>query len=68
MTVGSQVKQTLAGLKGVGATLKIYATQSEEEEIKTVFTDATGITESVIKDLEERIKVLEFQEPQYKGH
>ncbi len=68
MTVGSQVKQTLAGLKGVRATLKICAAQSEEEDSKTVFTDATGITESVSKDLEERVKVLEFQEPQYKGH
>lgn len=67
MTVSSQVKQTAASLKGIEATLKIYATQSEDEEIKTVFTEATKTTAEILQDLERRIKVLEFQEPQYKG-
>jgi hypothetical protein len=68
LTVGSQVKQTVASLKGIQATLKVYATQSEEHEIKAVFTETVEITEKVLKDLEARVKVLEFQEPQYKGN
>lgn len=34
MTVASQVKQTLAGLKGVQGTLRIYSAQSQDDESK----------------------------------
>jgi hypothetical protein len=34
MTVASQVKQSLAGLKGVQGTLRLYTTQTQDEEIK----------------------------------
>jgi hypothetical protein len=68
MTVGSQVKQTVASLKGIQATLEVYAKQSEEENTKTVFTETAEITKEIVEDLEARVKVLEFQEPQYKGY
>lgn len=68
MTVGSKVKQTLAGLKGVESTLKIYSIQSRNQEERTVYKEQLQIIESVIKDVEDRIKTLEFEEPQYKGN
>lgn len=68
MTVASQVKQTLASLKGVQGTLGIYSTQSQEEETRSIFSDALAETSSIIDDLENRLKTLEFQEPQYKGN
>lgn len=68
MTVASQVKQTLASLKGIQGTLRIYTTQTQDEETKTVFNDALDVTSGIINDLEERVQVLEFQEPQYKGN
>jgi predicted DNA-binding protein YlxM (UPF0122 family) len=67
MTVGSQVKQTVAALMGIETTLKIYATQSEDNEIKNAFSEAANTTQEVINNLEDRLTVLEFQEPQYKG-
>lgn len=67
MTVGSKVKQTLASLKGVQGTLRIYSVQSQKEETKNTYKEALVVTESVIKDLENRLKTLEFEEPQYKG-
>ncbi len=66
MTVGSQVKQTIAGLKNAQATLKIYSIQSQSEETKRVLNEAVSTTGEIINGMEERLKVLEFQEPQYK--
>ena len=68
MTVASQVKQALAGLKGVQGTLEIYSTQTRDEETRSVFSEALETTEGIINDLEKRVQALEFQEPQYKGN
>lgn len=68
MTVASQVKQTLAGLKGVQGTLRIYSLQSRDDEAAEVFKEALGTTEGIINDLEKRVQTLEFREPQYKGN
>ncbi|WP_010233833.1 DUF1657 domain-containing protein [Clostridium arbusti] len=68
MTVGSKVKQTLAGLKGIESTLRIYSVQSKNKDDVKVYKDALKTTESVIKNVEDRIKTLEFEEPQYKGN
>lgn len=68
MTVGSKVKQTLAGLKGIESTLKIYSVQSRNEEERSVYKEQLHVIEKVINDVEDRIKVLEFEEPQYKGN
>lgn len=68
MTVGSKVKQTLASLKGVESTLRLYSLQSANEEERMVYKKALKTAESVIQDLEYRIKEIEFEEPQYKGN
>lgn len=67
MTVASQIKQTLNSLKGAQATLRLYTVQSQSLEAIEKYQETLITTEKVIKDLEERIKVLEMQEPQYKG-
>ena len=67
MTVSSQVKQTVACLKGAQAMLRTYSAQTSQDETDAVFREALRTTEQVIKDLEERLKILEFEEPQYKG-
>ncbi|MBB6215912.1 hypothetical protein HNQ80_002003 [Anaerosolibacter carboniphilus] len=68
MTVGSQVKQTLASLKGAQGTLRLYAVQSQNSEAITAYQEAIFVTGSIIRDLEDRVKLLEFEEPQYKGN
>ncbi|NLM35900.1 MAG: DUF1657 domain-containing protein [Clostridiales bacterium] len=68
MTVGAKVKQTLATLKGVESTLRVYSLQSSNEDEKEVYRSALNTTKEVIKDLENRLKVLEYEEPQYKGN
>jgi len=68
MTVGSKVKQTLANLKGIESTLRIYSVQSSTKEESEIYKDAITTLESVTSDIENRLKTLEFEEPQYKGH
>lgn len=65
MTVASQVKQTLANLKGIQSTLRIYSTQTQDDQSTAIYKEALETTETVINDLEQRVRVLEFQEPQY---
>ncbi len=67
MTVASQVKQSLATLKSAHASLKIYAVQSTDQEAKPVFDEAGRTTGEIINELEQRLKALEFEEPQYQG-
>jgi hypothetical protein len=67
MTVISKVKQTLTGLQSTQATLKLYEAQSQNEETKKAYQEILDTTDGIVKDLESRIKTLEYEEPQYKG-
>ena len=68
MTVASQVKTTLATLKGSQGTLRLYAAQTRDEETKAIYTEVLKATAVIINDLEKRLQTLEYQEPQYKGN
>lgn len=68
MTVGSKVKQTLATLKGSEATLRLYSLQERDKEAKAIYTEAFQEISKIKIDLEKRVGVVEFQEPQYKGN
>ncbi|WP_347490651.1 DUF1657 domain-containing protein [Desulfoscipio sp. XC116] len=67
MTVGAQVKQTLAGLKSVQASLETFAMQTQNQQAKDLYTNAAQQTQAVVDSLEPRINEIEQQEPQYKG-
>lgn len=67
MTVGSSVKQTVASLKNIQSTLRIYSLQEQNKKAKTAYRQSLQISNEVIKDLQNRVKLLEFSEPQYKG-
>mgnify|MGYP001193044938 CR=1 FL=1 len=67
MTVGSKVKQTVASLKGAQATLAMYAELSQHEADQKTFERNALKVERIVKRLEERVKQLDFEEPQYKG-
>lgn len=68
MTVISKVKQTLATLKGAESTLKMYSLQERNEEAKAIYAEASKEINEIKTDLEKRIGVMEFEEPQYKGN
>lgn len=68
MTVASKVKQTLASMNGIAGTLRFYSNQCQIDETKEVFTEALNAVNEIITDLEDRIKIIEYEEPQYKGN
>lgn len=68
MTVASQVKKTLATLKGNQGTLRLYALQAGDEEARIAYNEALETVGVLINDLEKRLQALEYQEPQYKGN
>ncbi len=68
MTVGSQLKQTLAGLRGGRGTLRVYANMARQEEAQKAYTEALQEIDEIISSLEERLSAVEYEEPQYKGY
>jgi len=67
VTIGSQVKQTIASLKGAKSTLEQFAAMEKNEEaVKIINRNAASIGK-VILDMEKQLGELEFAEPQYKG-
>lgn len=67
MTVASQVKQTIASLKGTKATLETFSNVTQEQANRELLTRNTDKLSTIIDNLEQRVKTLEFEEPQYKG-
>lgn len=67
MTIAGQVKQTIASLKGTQATLESFASIEKDPEAKAVYSRNSRLIADVVRDMEKRLGVLEFEEPQYKG-
>lgn len=67
MTVASQVKQTLAGLKAAQSSLESFALQTQNQQAKDMYTQAAQQTQAIVSSLQPRIGELEQEEPQYKG-
>lgn len=68
MTAISKVKQTLATLKGAETTLRMYSLQERDKEARDAFNAAFEEISKIKTDLEDRVKTMEFEEPQYKGN
>lgn len=67
MTVSTQVKQALAGLKSAQASFEQFAMQTQNQQAKQLYTDASNQTQTIVSTLEQRVQQLEQEEPQYKG-
>ncbi|WP_430786298.1 DUF1657 domain-containing protein [Virgibacillus flavescens] len=67
MTVSSQVKQTLAGLKSAQASLEQFALQTQNKRTKELYEGAAQQTDSIIKSIEPRLQEIELEEPQYRN-
>lgn len=67
MTVGSQVKQTIAGLKSVQASFEQFALQTENKQAKQLYENAAQQANAILQSVEPRVQQIEQEEPQYKG-
>lgn len=66
MTVASQIKQTVAGLKSAQASLETFALQTENQQAKQLFQQAAQQTQMVVDQISQRLSEIELEEPQYK--
>jgi hypothetical protein len=66
MTVGTQVKQALAGLKSAQASFEGFALATDNQNAKQLYQQAAQQTQSVLDSLEPRLQEIENEEPQYK--
>jgi hypothetical protein len=66
MTVASQVKQTLAGLKSAQASFETFALQTENQAAKQLYQQAAQQTQSIVDLISPRVQEIENEEPQYK--
>ncbi|WP_068672544.1 DUF1657 domain-containing protein [Oceanobacillus sp. Castelsardo] len=66
MTVGTQVKQTIAGLKSAQASFEQFALQTENKQAKQIYQSAAQQTQAILDSVEPRMQQIEQEEPQYK--
>ncbi|MFP7299412.1 DUF1657 domain-containing protein [Neobacillus niacini] len=65
MTVGTQVKQALAGLKSAQASFETFALATDNQNAKKLYQDAAQKTQSILDSLEPRLQEILAEEPQY---
>ncbi|GAA0440498.1 DUF1657 domain-containing protein [Lentibacillus halophilus] len=67
MTVATQVKQTVAGLKSAQASFEQFALETENKQAKKLYESAAQQTQTILQSVEPRVQQIEQEEPQYKG-
>jgi hypothetical protein len=67
MTVGAQVKQTIAGLKSAQASFETFALGTENQQAKQLYQTAAEQTQTIIDSIQPRLQQIEQEEPQYKS-
>ena len=65
MTVGTQVKQAIAGLKSAQASFETFALATDNQNAKKLYQNAAQQTQSVLDSLEPRLQEILAEEPQY---
>ncbi len=65
MTVITQVKTTLVGLKSAQASFETFALQTDNQSAKQLYQQAAQQTQSIVDMLEPRVNEIMQEEPQY---
>lgn len=66
MTVGTQVRETLANAKSVQANFETFALQTKDEVAKEKYSAAAEQIQEIINGLETRMEQIELEEPSFK--
>lgn len=65
MTVGTQVKTTIANLKSAQASFETFALGTENKNAKQLYQTAAQQTQAIIDSIEPRLQEIQKEEPQY---
>jgi hypothetical protein len=66
MTVVSDVKTTLAGLKSAQASFETFSLGTDNEQAKQLYQSAAQQTQTIIDSIEPRLQQIQDEEPQYR--
>ena len=66
MTVATNIKQTIAGLKSAQASFETFALATDNKAAKQLYQDAAQQTQSIIDNVQPRLQQIQQEEPQYK--
>lgn len=66
MTVGTQMQQTIASCESAMANLKTFALETQDENAKQLFQNLAQQQQSIVENLNARLKYIQEEEPQYK--
>jgi hypothetical protein len=66
MTVVSDVKTTIAGLKSAQASLETFSLGTDNEQAKQLYQNAAQQTQFIIDSIEPRLQQIQDEEPQYR--
>jgi len=66
VTVGSQLKQCIAGVQSAAATMKSFALETQDQEAKKTFEELAQTLDNAVNTLEKRQQYVQGQEPEYK--
>lgn len=66
ITVNTQLQQAIASVQSAAATMKNFALETQDQQAKNTFQQLAQTLDNAVSTLEERRKVIQGQEPQYK--
>jgi hypothetical protein len=66
MTVVSDVKTALAGLKSAQASFETFSLGTDNEQAKQLYQDAAQQTQTIIDSIGPRLQQILDEEPQYR--
>ncbi|QED49363.1 DUF1657 domain-containing protein [Cytobacillus dafuensis] len=66
MTVITNLKQTISGLKSAQASLEGFALDTDNQQAKQLYQSTSQQTQLIVDQLNTRLQEVEQEEPQYK--
>lgn len=66
MTVGTQMQQTIANSESVLASLKTFALETQDQNVKQMFQNLSEQQQNIVDNLNTRLQYIQEEEPQYK--
>ena len=66
MTVGTQMQQTIASCESTLASLKSFALETQDQNVKQMFQQMADQQQTIVDNLNNRLEYIQQEEPQYK--
>ena len=66
MTVGTQMMQTITSCESALASLKSFALETQDQNVKQMFQQMAEQQQTIVDNLNNRLQYIQQEEPQYK--